>query len=149
MAKKKDKKDKKKQAKALGKSKGRNLGKIALGAFLAGAGIGHLTVLRDEFQAQVPSWVPADPDLVVLGSGAAEIGLGVSNLAAWRQPARSRVGALTAAFFVVIFPGNIAQYLERKDGFGLDTDGKRLIRLFFQPLLVAAALSTGETRKKR
>jgi uncharacterized membrane protein len=115
-----------------------------LGAFLAGAGIGHLTVLRDEFQAQVPTWLPLDADFVVLASGAVEIGLGSALLVTWRQPARAAVGAATAAFFVAIFPGNIAQFVEHKDAFGLDTDLARGARLMGQPALVAwALLATG------
>ena len=53
---------------------------------------------------------------------------------------RSRVGALLAAFFVAIFPGNIEQYTKGKKGFGLDEDRARLARLFFQPVLVAVAI---------
>ena len=80
-------------------------------------------------------------------SGVVEIALGAAQLLVWKQPARARVGAVTAAFFTVIFPGNIAQFTEHKDGFGLDTDEKRFLRLFFQPLLVAGALSAGRTVK--
>ncbi|BAL89294.1 hypothetical protein AMIS_40740 [Actinoplanes missouriensis 431] len=112
----------------------------ALGATLAFAGTTHLTVAREEFQAQVPDWFPIDTDFVVLASGVAEIGLGAALLATWKQPYRGLVGAAAGAFFVVIFPGNVAQWLEHKDGFGLDTDTKRFVRLFFQPLLVAWAL---------
>ncbi|WP_316930830.1 DoxX family protein [Chryseobacterium piperi] len=36
----------------------KDLSRIALGAFLITAGIGHLTFARKEFQAQVPDWVP-------------------------------------------------------------------------------------------
>jgi uncharacterized membrane protein len=122
--------------------------RLLLGAFLAVAGIGHLTYQRREFQAQVPGWFPVDADLVVLASGVVEVALG-SALLGWRSR-RVQVGWLTAAFFVVIFPGNIAQYVEGTDAFGLDTDGKRLGRLFFQPLLVAWALwSTGAWRALR
>jgi len=116
------------------------LAQAGLGAVLAGAGVGHLTVLREEFQAQVPPWVPLDADFVVLASGAVEIGLGGALLLAWRQPARAAVGAATAAFFVAIFPGNIAQFVEHRDAFGLDTDLARGARLLFQPVLVAWAL---------
>lgn len=118
-----------------------------LGLALAGAGTGHLTVAREEFQAQVPSWVPLDPDLVVLGSGVVEIALGAGLLAPVSARRQRLHGWLTAAFFVAIFPGNVAQYVEGTDGFGLDTDRARLVRLFFQPLLVAWALwSTGAWR---
>ena len=123
----------------------RTVGRIALGGTLLFTGISHLTVAREEFQAQVPSWMPVDPDLVVLGSGVAEIGLGAALVALprWKVP----IGWATGAFFVAIFPGNIAQYVEGKDGFGLDTDQARLTRLFFQPVLVAWALWSTEAWK--
>lgn len=113
-----------------------------LGAFLLFTGTAHLTFARDSFQAQVPSWVPMDADLVVVLSGIAELALGGGLIAARKH--RPLVGGLTAAFFVAIFPGNIAQYLQGADAFGLDSDRARLIRLFFQPVLVVWALwSTG------
>ena len=37
---------------------GQNLLRIILGLFMTTAGIGHLTFQRDEFQAQVPSFLP-------------------------------------------------------------------------------------------
>ncbi|GAA4287925.1 hypothetical protein [Georgenia daeguensis] len=120
----------------------RTLGQVALGGVLLTAGSAHLTALRQEFRAQVPSWVPVDPDLVVVGSGVVELGLGTALATVWRQPARGLVGAAAAAFFVAIFPGNIAQLVERRDAFGLDSDVKRAVRLVFQPLLVAWALTT-------
>jgi uncharacterized membrane protein len=120
----------------------------ALGGVLVVAGTGHLTTQREEFRAQVPDWVPLDDDFVVLASGVAEIALGLALIALRRQ--RAAVGLVVAGFFVVIFPGNIAQYVEGTDAFGLDTDSKRLVRLFFQPVLVAWALwSTGATRLLR
>ncbi|PRX12192.1 putative membrane protein [Actinoplanes italicus] len=119
----------------------RAFGQALLGTVLTFAGITHLTVARSEFQAQVPDWFPIDADFVVLASGVVEITLGVALLTVWKQPARGIVGAIAALFFVVIFPGNIAQWLEHKDGFGLDTDTKRFVRLFFQPLLVLWALA--------
>lgn len=113
-----------------------------LGAFLLFAGISHLTVARKEFVAQVPDWVPLEADQVVILSGIAEVSLGASLIAAFKY--RALVGWLTAAFFVAIFPGNISQYLNRVNAFGLDTDSARATRLLFQPLLVLWALwSTG------
>lgn len=108
---------------------------------MTAAGITHLTVARDEFQAQVPDWFPVDADAVVLISGVAEIGLGATFLVLPQH--RRTIGVLLALFFVVIFPGNIAQYLEHTDAFGLDTDAKRRNRLFFQPVLVLWALFGG------
>ena len=120
----------------------RSIAQVALGAALVTAGTGHLTFQREEFQAQVPAWVPLDEDLVVLASGVVEIGLGGALLGTWRQPRRALVGATAAAFFVAVFPGNVAQYTEHADAFGLDTDTKRLVRLFFQPVLVVWALAS-------
>ncbi|WP_277245774.1 DoxX family protein [Micrococcus terreus] len=120
--------------------------RLALGAMMTFAGITHLTVAREEFQAQVPDWFPVDKDLVVLGSGVAEIGLGATMLALPRH--RRLTGTALAAFYTLIFPGNIAQYAERTDAFGLDTDGKRLTRLFGQPALIAAALWAAGLPKK-
>jgi uncharacterized membrane protein len=116
----------------------RTIGRIALGAALIFAGTTHLTVARREFRAQVPRWVPVDDDLVVLGSGAAEIALGSALFALPRR--RVAVGLAVASFFVGIFPGNISQYLTGTDAFGLTSDRARFVRLFFQPLLVVWAL---------
>jgi uncharacterized membrane protein len=119
----------------------RTAARLLLGAAMVGAGALHLTTQRQEFRAQVPEWFPVDDDLTVLASGVAEIALGASFIAFRRH--RRTVGALLAAFFVVIFPGNIAQFVEGTDAFGLDTDRKRLVRLFFQPVLVLWALYGG------
>lgn len=120
---------------------------IGLGAGLGYAGVGHLTRLRRAFRAQVPPWFPGDPDTVVVASGIVEIGLGAALLAMWRQPLRAWVGAATALFFIAIFPGNISQYVEKRDAFGLDTDTKRAVRLAFQPLLVAWAVYATDARR--
>ena len=120
----------------------RAIGQVALGAGLLTAGAGHLTFQREEFQAQVPAWFPADPDVVVVASGVVELALGAALVATWRQPARAIVGGTAAAFFVAVFPGNVAQLTGHVSAFGLDTDTKRAVRLLFQPVLVAAALAS-------
>lgn len=112
--------------------------RITLGLALVYAGFSHLTVARQEFQAQVPTWLPLDADFVVLASGVVEIALGLALFTRGRVAAIA--GLTTAAFFIAIFPGNINQYVEGIDAFGLDTDNARLVRLFFQPLLVIWAL---------
>jgi len=120
-----------------------------LGVFLVLAGFGHLSRLRQEFLAQVPAWLPIDGDLVVVISGIVEIILGVGLII---LPGRYRViiGWATAAFFVLIFPGNISQYVNRIDAFGLNSDLSRFTRLFFQPVLVIWALwSTGAWKALR
>ena len=115
---------------------------IVLGLALAYAGVGHLTTSRAEFQAQVPTVFADYADFVVLASGVVEIALGVGLIALWKY--RVQIGWIVAAFFVAVFWGNISQYVNGVDAFGLDTDTKRLVRLFFQPLLVMWALgSTG------
>ena len=120
----------------------RTIARVILGAFLLFAGIGHLTRQREEFQAQVPTWIPLDPDFVVVASGVVEIALGLALIALPRY--RVPIGWIVAAFFVAVFPGNISQYVTGTDAFGLDTDQARLIRLFFQPVLIVWALwSTG------
>lgn len=120
----------------------RSIARWALGAGLLFAGVGHLGPSRFEFRAQVPAWFPLDPDLVVVASGIVEIALGAALVALPRW--RSAVGLATAAFFVAIFPGNVAQYVEGVDAFGLDTDRERFVRLFFQPVLIAWALWSTE-----
>jgi len=116
----------------------RNMGQVILGIALTYAGSTHLTSSRQEFQAQVLTWLPLDADFVVIASGIVEIILGLALLIFWRY--RSQVGLIVAIFFILIFPGNINQYVNGIDAFGLDTDQARLTRLFFQPLLVAWAL---------
>jgi uncharacterized membrane protein len=126
----------------------RKLPQMVLGLALAYAGVGHLTTSRQEFQAQVPTLFKDYADFVVLSSGVVEIALGVGLIALWRY--RVQLGWLVAAFFVAIFWGNISQYVNGVDAFGLNSDRARLIRLFFQPLLVMWALgSTGAWRAWR
>lgn len=116
--------------------------RIILGIFMCLAAIGHLTFQRAEFQAQVPGWIPINKDLVVILSGIVELLLGLGMLF-WRKQ-RAKVGIALATFYVLIFPGNIAQYVNHTNAFGLNTDQARLIRLFFQPVLIVLALwSTG------
>jgi uncharacterized membrane protein len=86
--------------------------------------------------------LPINGDLVVILSGIVEITLGL--LLIFYKEKRIFVGLLAALFFVLVFPGNISQYVNGISAFGLDTDQSRLIRLFFQPVLVFLALwSTG------
>ncbi|REG81077.1 DoxX family protein [Algoriphagus antarcticus] len=116
--------------------------RIILGAFMILAAVGHLTFQRQEFQAQVPEWIPLAKDLVVILSGLVEFALGFGMI--FLSKHKVKVGIALAIFYVLIFPGNIAQYVNGTDAFGLDTDQKRLIRLFFQPVLIIWALwSTG------
>lgn len=119
--------------------------RILLGFLMVLAGIGHLTIQRTEFLAQVPRWLPdnhAFMAFVVLSSGVVEIMLGLAMIFLVKY--KVKVGLVLAIFFVLVFPGNISQYTNNISAFGLDTDQKRFIRLFFQPVLVLWALwSTG------
>lgn len=123
-------------------SKLQNFIRIFLGLFMITAAIGHFTFQRTDFQAQVPNWVPLDKDLIVILSGIVEILLGLAMV--FLTQYKVKVGITLAIFYVLVFPGNIAQYLNGTSAFGLDTDQARLIRLFFQPVLIFLALwSTG------
>jgi uncharacterized membrane protein len=116
-----------------------NIFRVLLALFMIYAGFSHLTFNRIDFQAQVPDWIPLSKDLVVVASGIVEIGLGLALLL-WKKQ-RTTIGWTLAIFFILVFPGNIAQYLDQKDAFGaLNSDNARLIRLFFQPVLIAWAL---------
>jgi uncharacterized membrane protein len=121
-----------------GSSVPRRIARLLLGTVLLFAGISHMSFARQTFRAQVPSWLPLDADLIVLASGVVEIGLGAALLllTRWRVP----LGWLTAAFFILVFPGNINQFVTHADAFGLDSDRARAVRLLFQPLLVLWAL---------
>ena len=112
--------------------------RILLGAALTYAGLGHLAWSRSEFEAQVPGWVPLSAEFVVVASGVVEIALGIA-LVVWVKQ-RVVLGWVAAAFFVAIFPGNISQYIDGDAAFGLNSDAARLIRLTFQPVLVAWSL---------
>lgn len=116
----------------------RHIARIALGVALVAAGTSHLGSNRTEFLAQVPTWLPLEPDFVVVASGIVEILLGLGLVFVKRY--RQQIGLVTALFFIAIFQGNIAQLVEQRDAFGLNTDEARAIRLLFQPVLVVWAL---------
>lgn len=122
-----------------------NIMRILLGGFMTLAGIGHLTFQREEFMAQVPRWLTDSTpfmDFIVVASGVVEIVLGLAMIFLWKH--KIKVGIALSVFYVLIFPGNISQYTNEISAFGLDTDLKRFIRLFFQPVLILWALwSTG------
>ncbi len=123
----------------------KNVARIFLGSTLIFAGLSHLTFARKAFKAQVPDWVPLPKDETVVYSGLAEIALG-SSLVLTDEKHQEAVGKVAAAFFTAVFPGNISQYVNRRSAFGLDTDRKRLFRLFFQPVLIYWALKSTNTK---
>jgi len=126
-------------------SLGKHITRIGMGLAMIFAGISHLTFKRTEFQAQVPKWIPVNQDVVVIGSGVIEILLGLAMLFLKKK---ERAGLMLAIFYCLIFPGNISQYTNRVDAFGLNTDQARLIRLFFQPVLVFLAIWSTHSRKQ-
>lgn len=123
----------------------KKIARIALGSALVFAGISHLTFARRDFRAQVPDTVrdtlPLSKDDTVVYSGFAEIALG-SSLILTNEEHQKTIGKLAATFFTAVFPGNIAQYINKRSAFGLNTDRKRFIRLFFQPVLIYWALKS-------
>jgi uncharacterized membrane protein len=124
----------------------RRITQVILGLTLIYTGTLHLTTRRQEFQAQVPSWLPLEPNFVVIVSGLVELVLGLALITLWQF--RAEVGLATVLFFILIFPGNIWQYLDGIDAFGLNSDRERAIRLLFQPLLILWALWSSEALKK-
>ena len=122
-----------------------NIFRILLGLIMLYIGIAHLSFRRIEFQAQVPTWLTTDKDLmdlVVLISGYVEIAFGV--LMIFGRKLKVKTGIALGVFYILIFPGNINQYINEIDSLRLDSENKRLMRLFFQPLLVLWAFwSTG------
>ena len=122
--------------------------RIILSLFLVFTGVSHLSFLRTQFLAQVPDWLPIKPDIVVLLSGVVEILLGASLL--FLSSHRTTVGWIVAFFLIAVFPGNIAQLINHRDAFGLNSDLLRWLRLPFQPLLIVLVLwSTGAWRQWR
>lgn len=129
-------------------TKAQTITRILLGIFFIFTGIGHLTFMRTEFLAQVPNFIPIDPDMVVLLSGVVEIILGVSLIFLLKY--MSIVGWVVALFLVAVFPGNIAQLVNHKDAFGLNSEFLRWMRLPFQPILIILVLwSSGAWQKWR
>lgn len=129
-------------------TKKQNTVRIFIGLFLIFTGAGHLSFQREAFLAQVPKWLPLEPDTVVLLSGGIEIFLGVGLVFFHHQ--RAFFGWLVAIFLVAVFPGNIAQLMNHKDAFGLNTELLRWLRLPFQPLLIILVLwSSGAWAKWR
>lgn len=115
----------------------RFVARVVLGSALIIAGLGHLTFARNDFQAQVPDWVGIDKNVVVISSGLFEIVLGSALIVVRRR--RSLLGLAVGLFFIAVFPGNISQFIDGHDAFGLNSDTARRNRLFFQPVLVAWA----------
>ena len=128
-----------------------NVFRVILGIAMLYIGIGHFTFSRIEFQAQVPTWLTSEEnliDFIILASGIVEIILGA--LMIWGGKLKVKTGIALAIFYILIFPGNINQYVNGIDAFNLNTDTKRLVRLFFQPLLLLWAVwSTGGLRLKK
>lgn len=119
----------------------KHLLRILLGLFMMSAGIGHFNN-TESFLAQVPPFLPA-PEMIVYISGVVEILLGLGLIVLFRY--KEYVGIALAAFFVIIFPGNISQFLTETSAFGLETDTQRLVRLLFQPVLIFAAIWSTST----
>ena len=125
-----------------------NIIRILLGLIMIYIGIGHLTFLQIDFQAQVPTWLTKRTkliDLIIIISGIIEIILGILMVVGGKL--KVKTGIFLAIFYVLIFPGNINQYVNEIDAFSLNTDKSRFIRLLFQPILVLLALfSSGGLR---
>lgn len=121
-------------------------GRWLLAAVLLFAGFAHFA-RTEEFLGQVPTFLPWREAIVIV-SGVVELALGAALLLA-RGKRRVQLGWVVALFFVAVFPGNIWQAVHGSPSFGLDTSSARVIRLFFQPVLVIWALwCTGAWRAR-
>lgn len=120
----------------------KTLVRVGMGLIMIIAGIGHFTFFRETFQVQVPDFVPFSKDFTVLASGVVEIAFGLAMVFLVKK--KRYIGLILAIFYVLIFPGNIHQYTEQLDGFGLNTDAKRLGRLFMQAVLIFLTLYSTE-----
>jgi uncharacterized membrane protein len=119
-----------------------NFLRILLGCGMVFAAFAHFFFNRLDFQAQVPNWLPLNKDVVVILSGFVELALGLGMIFLSRQ--KVIVGLALGIFLILVYPGNIAQFVDRRDAFGLNTDKARFIRLLFQPILILWAIwSTG------
>lgn len=120
----------------------RTVARSALALLLGAAGAAHLTTLRRGYRIVVPDWATrllrTDKDTIVVVSGVVELMLAAALVALPKE--RRRVGLAVAALFVAVFPGNVHQWRQGTSAPGLDTDAKRLGRLFLQPVLVAWAV---------
>ncbi len=128
----------------------RTFSRWLLASIMVFSGLSHLFWARKQFQVAVPDWSTQisgmDSDGIVVASGALEVALGVAMVTLPKE--RRRVGAALATFFVAVFPGNLDMYLKRRAAMGMNTDAKRLARLFLQPVLVCWALwSTAPDQK--
>ena len=111
--------------------------RTALSAAMVIAGVSHL-IDPAPFIQHLPVGVPAR-ELLVAGSGVAEIGFGVALLTSRLD--RALVGIALAAFLVAVFPANVYVAVA-----GVDVDGQPggiypWVRLGFQPLFVWLAIS--------
>ena len=106
--------------------------RILLGLIMIYIGIGHLTFLQIDFQAQVPTGLTIQKNLIyliIIASGIIEIILVILTVVGGKL--KVKTGISLAIFYVLIFPGNINQYINEIDAFNLKTDKSRFIRLLF------------------
>lgn len=118
-----------------------NILRITLGLIMIYIGIAHLSFRRIEFQAQVPRWLTSDEnfvDMIVLISGYIEIIFGV--IMVWGGKFKAKTGLVLGIFYVLVFPGNINQYIHELDGLRMYSNNERFLRLLFQPVLIFWAL---------
>ena len=71
--------------------------------------MGHLIFLQIDFQAQIPTWLTIQKNLIDLRIITSVIILGI--LMVVRGKLKVKTGISLAIFYVLIFPGNINQYV--------------------------------------
>ena len=107
---------------------------VFTGVFMFVSGYGHLFLAAEEIELLVPAWSPISPKAMVIVTGYIEITIGLAFI--FLRSKIHIVGWILVVFLILVFPGNLYQYSNEIDAFGLNTPGKRLARLFLQPFII-------------
>ncbi len=110
------------------------------------SGYGHLFLASDEIELLVPTWSPLSPKAMVIVTGYIEIIIGLAFIFIRRKV--HLIGWILVVFLILVFPGNLYQYNNDIDALGLNTSGKRLARLFLQPIIILWVLYVSGNLKK-
>ncbi len=110
------------------------------------SGYGHLFLAAEEIELIVPDWSPLSPKVMVIVTGYIEIIIGLAFI--FLRSEIDLVGWVLVVFLILVFPGNLYQYHNEIDAFGLNTSNKRLARLFLQPLIILWVLYVSGNLKK-
>lgn len=122
--------------------------RLLMALLLMYAGVGHLSFAREKFELVVPYYLRFSNgfvDFLVLGSGLVEIAFALGLCFSPRKYL-PYIGLALAVFYVLVFPGNVHQYMHSIDIPPLlASEQARFIRLFLQPVLIVWAIYACDT----